>query len=53
MDYICKRKNNIQSISITADCTGPQTRKVASKPPMLLPFPPTLNWKLRPVARPG
>ena len=31
MDYICKRKNNIQSISITADRTpAPETRKVAS-----------------------
>lgn len=27
MDYICKRKNNIQSISITADCTGPRDKE--------------------------
>lgn len=53
MDYICKRKNNIQSISITADCTGPRDKEGSQLTPMLLPFPPTLDWKLRPVAGPG
>lgn len=27
MDYICKGKNNIQSISITADRTGPRDKE--------------------------
>lgn len=43
MDYICKRKNNIQSISITADRTGPRDKEGSQlAPPWLLPFPQTL-----------
>lgn len=53
MDYICKRKNNIKSISITADCTGPRDKKGSQREPHATPtqpsFPPTLDWNLRPV----
>lgn len=55
MDYICKRKNNIQSISITADCTGPRDKdssQLTHPTPKLLPFSPTLDWKLRLVLKP-
>lgn len=55
MDYICKRKNNIQSISITADCTGPRDKdssQLTHPAPRLLPFSPTLDWKLRLVLKP-
>lgn len=49
MDYICKRKNNIKSISITADCTGPRDKEGSQQKPMPLPVLPTLDWNLRPV----
>lgn len=49
MDYICKRKNNIKSISITADCTGPRDKEGSQLNLMPLPFLPTLDWNLRPV----
>lgn len=49
MDYICKRKNNIKSISITADCTGPRDKEGSQRKPVPLPILPTLDWNLRPV----
>lgn len=39
MDYICKRKNNIQSISITADSTGPRDEEGSQLTPVLLLLP--------------
>lgn len=40
MDYICKRKNNIQSISITADCTGPRDEEGSQLNPHAPPLSP-------------
>ena len=53
MDYICKRKNNIQSISITADCTGPRDKEGSQLNPMPLPILPSHDWNLRLVAGPS
>lgn len=39
MDYICKRKNNIQSISITADSSGPRDEEGSQLTPHALPAP--------------
>lgn len=40
MDYICKRNNNIQSISITADCTGPRDKEGSQQNPNAPPLSP-------------
>lgn len=40
MDYICKRNNNIQSISITADCTGPRDKEGSQQNPEAPPLSP-------------
>lgn len=51
MDYICKRKNNIQSISITPDCTGPWDKEGSQPeaPPLCLKGLPGRPASLHPV----
>lgn len=51
MDYICKRKNNIQSISITPDCTSPWDRDGSQPeaPPLSLKGLPGRPASLHPV----